>query len=195
MDLKGRRINIGNVGSGSRLITERLFQFMSWELSEFEIHSSKSADLPGLLCDREIDAAIYSTGHPNAIYRQLLDQCGVGLLDFWNKDIARFVAAHQEYVPAVIPGNTYPEVPEDKRGFGVQVLLSAHRDLPAAHVAQIIEILVGSRKALEDLAPIYRTINAATPIRQQAAPGHAGVRLYFQQQTLESPGNPSVPGY
>ena len=179
-DLKGKRINIGNVGSGSRLITERLFAFLEWDLSEFEVHGSKSADLPELLCNRKIDAAIYSTGHPNAIYRQLLERCGVTLVNLWDKNIARFVEANPEYSPAVIPNNTYLQVPVKKYGFGVQVLLSAHRDLPAVHVAQIVRILVEQRGVLAESASIYNTVHAAATIQQQVAPDHEGTRLYFQ---------------
>jgi TRAP transporter TAXI family solute receptor len=179
-DIKGKRINIGNVGSGSRLITERLFDFLQWNLSEFEVHSNKSADLPELLCNKKIDAAIYSTGHPNAIYAQLLGQCGVTLVNLWDEDIARFVEANGEYGAAVIPGGTYLQVPGEKQGFGVQVLLSAHRDLPAAHVAQIVQTLVERKKVLAESAPIYKTVDAATPIQQQVAPYHEGTRFYFQ---------------
>ena len=186
-DLKGKRINIGNVGSGSRLITERLFAFLEWDLSEFEIHGSKSADLPELLCNRRIDAAIYSTGHPNEIYKKLLEQCGVTLVNLWDKDIVRFVEANQEFSPAVIPGNTYLQVPGKKYGFGVQVLLSAHRDLPAAHVAQIVQILVEQREVLAESASIYKTVDAATYIQQQVAPYHEGTRLYFQHHPRTAP--------
>ncbi len=186
-DIKGKRINIGNVGSGSRLITERLFDFLQWNLSEFEVYSSKSADLPELLCNKKIDAAIYSTGHPNAIYAQLLGQCGVALVNLWDEDIARFVEANGEYGAAVIPGGTYLQVPGEKQGFGVQVLLSAHRDLPAAHVAQIVQTLVERKKVLAESAPIYKTVDAATPIQQQVAPYHEGTRFYFQHHPRSAP--------
>lgn len=180
VDLKGKRVNIGNVGSGSRLITERLFNFLQWDLSEFVIHGSKSAGLPKLLCNKKIDAAIYSTGHPNAIYTQLLAQCGVTLVNLWNQDIARFVEANWEYAAAVIPGNTYTQVPEDKHGFGVQVLLTAHRDLSADHVFQIVQTLVARKATLAEAASIYKSVDAASPVQHQVAPYHDGAVLYFQ---------------
>jgi TRAP transporter TAXI family solute receptor len=164
-ELGGKRVNIGNVGSGSRLITERLFHFLGWDLSEFDIHSKKSADLPELMCNGKIDAAIYSTGHPNAIYTQLLDQCEVQLVDLWDADIARFVAASGEYLPAVIPGNTYPVVPDDIHGFGIQVLLSAHRDIPADHVARIVQTLVEQKDSLANMAIIYKIVDVANSPR------------------------------
>ena len=181
-DLKGRRINIGNAGSGSRLITEYLFEFLGWELSQFEIHGSKSADLPELFCGGKIDAAIYSTGHPNSIYRQLIEQCGVSLVDFWSEDVARFVALNREYRPAEISRNTYAGIAEAKHGFGVQVLLSAQSKLPPEHIAGIMRTLDKHRDALAEMAPIFRTVNVAATTGQQVAPYHNGAQLYLQQQ-------------
>jgi uncharacterized protein len=179
-DLRGKRVNIGNIGSGSRLITERLFNFLEWDLSELEIHGNKSADLPELMCNGRIDAAIYSTGHPNAIYTQLLEQCGVSLVNLWDEDIARFVETAEGYEPAVIPGNTYPSVAGDIRGFGIRVLLSARRDLPSDHVTRIVQILVEQRSVLQQRAAIYKTIDAAASPGLQAAPYHEGARAYLE---------------
>jgi len=184
-DLKGKRLNIGNIGSGSRLITERLFHFLNWELSEFEVHSYKSSDLPESMCDKRIDAAIYSTGHPNEIYQHMLDRCAVKLVDLWDNNIARFVEAGWEYSPAAIPANTYPSEPADIHGFGIQVLLSAHRDIPPEHVALIIHTLVKKRAALSEVAPVYRTIDAGSPPPSASAPLHEGAQLYHLQPPID----------
>jgi uncharacterized protein len=181
-DLNGKRVNLGNVGSGSRLITERLFQYLGQDLAQFEVHASKSADLPALMCNNRIDAAIYSTGHPNAIYRQLLEQCPVTLVDLRDQDIDRFIAANRAFSAATIPANTYPQEPENRQGLGIPVLLSAHRDLPAAHVASIVQILVEQRETLAQRAAIYQTVDAAANIAQPVAPWHPGAQDYRQQQ-------------
>lgn len=173
-DLKGRRVNIGNPGSGSRLITERMLQFLGWDLDDFVVYDHKSSQLPELFCHREIDAAIYSTGHPNAIYRQLMTECDVALLDLWDSDIAAFVESSEEFGPAVIPGDTYPGVTTDKHGFGVQVVLSAHQALPEVHVDRIVQVLVEQRRELARRAIIYNTVDAQNSISQPVAPYHPG---------------------
>jgi TRAP transporter TAXI family solute receptor len=184
-DLPGKRVNIGNAGSGTRLVIEELFEHLNWKLSDFMIYSHRSGELPDLLCNRQIDGAIYSTGHPNVIYHRLVDECGVGLIDLWNDQIAAFVAKDQAYAPATIPSGTYRLLDKDIKGFGMQIILSVHRDLPPAHVEQLLRVLVSERNTLQEEAPVYRTIDTIDYPLQQIAPYHEGVRLFHR----ESKGN------
>jgi TRAP transporter TAXI family solute receptor len=186
-DLKGKRVNIGNVGSGSRLITLSLFEFLGWGLGDIEAHNQPSADLPDLLCNKKIDAAIYSTGHPNAIYTKLLDQCQVTLVNLWNEDIGRFVEANWEFSRAMIPGDTYSAISDDRYGFGIQVLLSARHDLPAEHIAQIVQILVEQNSQLAKMASVYKTIDASGSVGLKAAPLHEGTVSYFKKHPQLKP--------
>ncbi len=183
-DLKGKRVNIGNVGSGSRVIIEQLFKFKGWKLSDFEIHGKKSSELPQLLCDGKIDAAIYSTGHPNAIYKNMIQQCGVELVDLWDEKIAQFVAENWQFNAASIPANSYQTITEDKLGFGVQVVLSANNEIPAEHIYQIIQTIVEDQKKLAKQAPIFRTINVHNFPLEHVAPYHKGAKQYYQDQSL-----------
>lgn len=178
-DLEGKRLNIGNKGSGSRVIIERLFQFLALDQAEFKIYGARSAELAELFCNDEIDAAIYSTGHPNAIYRQLVEECGVELVDLWSEDIADFVASNWELETAKIPGNTYRGITTDRYGFGVRVVISAHREMSPNHVAKILEILKEEREALAAIAPIYRSIQVDAESLQRAAPNHRGAEDYL----------------
>lgn len=178
-DLQGRRLNIGNEGSGSRVIIERLLQFLALDQVGFTIHGARSAELPELFCNGEIDAAIYSTGHPNTIYSQLIDECGVELVDLWNEQIAGFVESSWEIETAMIPGNTYIGITGNRYGFGEQVVMSAHREMPPDHVAKILEILKGEKEALAEIAPIYKSIQVDGEQLQRAAPNHRGVEEYF----------------
>ena len=126
-DLPGKRVNIGNTGSGTRLIVEELFDHLNWQLSDFTIYSHRSGELPELLCNGEIDAAIYSTGHPNAIYRRLVEECGIRLIDLWNDNIATFMAQDLAYKPATIPAGSYRPLKEAVQGFGMQGALFGDR--------------------------------------------------------------------
>lgn len=183
-DLPGKRLNIGNSGSGTRLVIEELFDYLGWKLSDFEIYSRKSGDLPDLLCNRQIDAAIYSTGHPNAIYRHLVEECGVRLIDLWNDQIATFVTGAWAYAPATIPRDTYRSQEKDIAGFGMQIILSGHRDLPPAHVEQLLRVLTTERGSLEEEAPIFRMVDAMKYPMLRVAPYHEGARLFRRSHNL-----------
>jgi TRAP transporter TAXI family solute receptor len=183
-DLPGKRVNIGNIGSGSRVIIEQLFRFKNWRLADFEIFEKKSSELPKLLCDGDIDAAIYSTGHPNAIYRDMIGRCGVELNDLWDQQIANFVAANWQFSEARIPANTYRGIAVDKHGFGVRVVLSARNEIPAKHIYQIVQTIVEEQTKLENLAPVYQSIPGHDQSLRNLAPWHKGARQYFTDHAI-----------
>ena len=185
-DIKAKRVNIGNAGSGSRVIIEQLFDYIGWSLSEFEIYSEKSAELPRLLCNGTIDAAIYSTGHPNSIYKKMIEQCGVTLVDLWDANIEKFVAENWQFSPATIQSNSYPTIAVEKYGFGVQVVLSANNEMSSSHVYQIIQTIVEDKIILAKYAPIFGTINAKNYPLDNAAPYHNGAARYYQENTLSN---------
>ena len=183
-DLPGKRVNIGNIGSGSRVIIEQLFRFKNWKLVEFEIFEEKSSELPKLLCNGDIDAAIYSTGHPNRIYRDMIGRCGVELNDLWDQQIANFVGANWQFSEARIPAGTYPGIAEDKLGFGVRVVLSAHNDIPARHIYQIVQIISEEQSKLRNLNPVYHSISGHDQSLRNIAPWHKGAKQYFADHAI-----------
>ncbi len=183
-DLPGKRVNIGNIGSGSRVIIEQMFRFKDWRLAEFEIFEKKSSELPKLLCGGDIDAAIYSTGHPNAIYRDMIERCGIELTDLWDQQLASFVAVNWQFAEARIPANTYRGIAADKLGFGVRVVLSARNDIPAKHIYQIVQTIVEEQAKLEKLAPVYQSIPGHDPSLRNVAPWHKGARQYFTDHAI-----------
>ena len=55
-DFKGKRFNVGNPGSGTRISMEELLGAMGWKLSDFSLASELKADEHGpALCDNKID--------------------------------------------------------------------------------------------------------------------------------------------
>src|SRR3546814_4323492 len=64
-DLKGKRVNIGNPGSGQRGTMEVLMDRMGWTKADFALASElQSAEQAAALCDDKIDAFVFTVGHP-----------------------------------------------------------------------------------------------------------------------------------
>ena len=185
-DIRSKQVNIGNTGSGSRIIIEQLFEYMGWRLSDFDIYSETSQGISDLLCDGRIDAAIYSTGHPNSIYAKMIQECGVELVDMWDENIAKFVAENWQFDPATIQASSYPAITEEKFGFGVQVVLSANNEISDNHVYQLIQTIVEDESILAESAPIFQKIRADNYPLIKAAPYHSGAKVYYQENPFRA---------
>jgi TRAP transporter TAXI family solute receptor len=70
-DLKGKRVNIGNIGSGYRknAIDALVANGLDFN-KDFHAESLRAAEAPGLIQDGRIDAAFYTVGHPSGYYKE-----------------------------------------------------------------------------------------------------------------------------
>ncbi|NVK30177.1 MAG: TAXI family TRAP transporter solute-binding subunit, partial [Gammaproteobacteria bacterium] len=75
-DLKGKRVNIGNPGSGQRGTMEVLMAEMGWTKDDFALASElKAAEQSAALCDNNIDAMVYTVGHPSGSIQEATTAC------------------------------------------------------------------------------------------------------------------------
>jgi uncharacterized protein len=64
-DLKGKRVNIGNPGSGQRATMDLLMEMRGWSRGDFALASELgAAEQAQALCDNRVDAIVYVVGHP-----------------------------------------------------------------------------------------------------------------------------------
>ncbi|MGL5707938.1 MAG: TAXI family TRAP transporter solute-binding subunit, partial [Aeromonas sp.] len=70
-DLKGKRVNIGNPGSGQRDTMEEIMAVKGWKKGDFGLVSElKPAEQASALGDNNIDAMSYFVGHPNGAIQE-----------------------------------------------------------------------------------------------------------------------------
>jgi TRAP transporter TAXI family solute receptor len=70
-DLKGKRVNIGNPGSGSRATFEVLMNKLGWTMGDFALAAElKPAEQAQAMCDNNVDAIVYTVGHPNGSIKE-----------------------------------------------------------------------------------------------------------------------------
>ena len=107
-DLKGKRVNIGNPGSGQRGTMEVLMGEMGWDKSVFKLASElKSAEQSQALCDNKIDAMIFTVGHPPGSIKEATTSCASVLVNVTGPAVDSLVKKNSFYRTATIPGGMY----------------------------------------------------------------------------------------
>ncbi|MFN3630194.1 MAG: TAXI family TRAP transporter solute-binding subunit, partial [Casimicrobiaceae bacterium] len=119
-DLKGKRVNVGNPGSGTRASMDELLAAMGWKTSDFSLAAELKADEHGAaLCDNKIDAFFYGVGHPSANIQDPITTCGARLVPLRNAATEKLVKDNAFYANVEIPGGVYPGHPNPTPTYGV----------------------------------------------------------------------------
>ncbi|RAH28061.1 TAXI family TRAP transporter solute-binding subunit, partial [Vibrio vulnificus] len=107
-DLKGKRVNIGNPGSGDHATMSVVMDAMGWNNDSFKLASElKGSERSQALCDNKIDAFIYMVGHPNGSIKEATTSCDAKLVSATGPQIDKIVADNPYYAYSTVPAGMY----------------------------------------------------------------------------------------
>ena len=130
-DLKGKRFNVGNPGSGTRASMEELLGAMGWKMGDFSLASELRPDEHGpAVCDGKIDGFFYAVGHPSANIQDPTTICGARLVSLTGPAVDKLVKEKPYYAIATIPGGMYPNNPNAINTYGVQATVVSSAKVP-----------------------------------------------------------------
>ena len=184
-DLKGKRVNIGNPGSGQRGTMEVLMAVKGWTRADFRLASElKANEQSHALCDNKVDAMVYTVGHPNASIEEAFASCASHLVPVEGPAIDKLIADNPYYAPALIPAGLYTANPEATPTFGVKATLVTSADMDQEVVYQLTRSVFENLDKLRRLHPAFAHLQAKDMLRGNAAPFHPGALRYYREAGL-----------
>ena len=185
-DLKGKRVNIGNPGSGQRGTADFLMKESGWTKRTFALASElTSTEQSKALCDGKIDAYIYTVGVPNAGVSVATDGCGARIANFNNPMAKKLVKSRPYYAFATIPKGTYKTTTSDVTTFGVMATFVTSADVPADVVYEVTRAVMENIEDFRKLHPAFRNLDPKQMVRNGlSAPIHAGAARYYKEKGL-----------
>ncbi|MGB5464505.1 MAG: TAXI family TRAP transporter solute-binding subunit [Sedimenticolaceae bacterium] len=185
-DLKGKRVNIGNPGSGQRGTMEVVMAAKGWTTDDFSLVSElKPAEQSQALCDNKIDAMIYTVGHPNGSIKEATTSCDTVLVNVDGPVIEKLVADNDYYRMAVIPGGMYTGSPDDTKTFGVGATFVSSTNTPSDTVYQVVKAVFENFDDFRKLHPAFADLQKEQMIKDGlSAPLHDGAAKYYKEAGL-----------
>jgi uncharacterized protein len=183
-DLKGKRFNVGNPGSGTRSSLEELMAAMNWKLSDFSLASELKADEHGAaLCDGKIDGFFYGVGHPSANIQDPTTSCGAKLVSITGPEVDKLMAGKPYYAKATIPGGLYPNNPQATDTYGVLATFVASAKTPADTVYTVVKQVFENFDEFKKLHPALANLKPESMIKDGlSAPLHEGAVRYYKEK-------------
>lgn len=185
-DLKGKRFNVGNPGSGTRASMEQFMQAKGIDMSYFSLASELRPDEHGpALCDGKIDGFMYGVGHPSANIQDPTTTCGAQLLSVTGPEVDKLVADHPYYAKATIPAGLYPNNPQETQTYGVLATFVTSADVPEETVYLITKTVFDNLDEFKKLHPAFGVLNPKDMVKNGlSAPLHPGAQKYFKEKGL-----------
>jgi len=185
-DLKGKRVNIGNVGSGYRqnAIDALEANGLNYE-TDFTAESLKAAEAPGLIQDGRLDAAFYTVGHPSGYYKEATaGKRKVKFIPITN--IEGLLKKYPYYAKSVTRIEDYPTAENDKDipTFGVKATFVTSANVPDDVVYAITKEVFDNFEDFKKLHPAYAGLTKESMLEGLSAPIHPGALKYYKEVGL-----------
>src|SRR5437868_10483194 len=183
-DFKGKRFNVGNPGSGTRLSMEEMLAALGWKLSDFSLASELKADEHGpALCDNKIDGFYYGVGHPSANIQDPTTTCGAKLVSLTGPAIDKLVTEKPYYSYATIPAGLYPNNPQETKTYGVLATLVTSSKVPADTVYVVVKAVFDNFEEFKKLHPALANLKPEDMVKNGlSAPLHEGAARYYREK-------------
>jgi len=183
-DLKGKRVNIGNPGSGQRDTLEEIMRVKGWDNSVFKLAAElKPAEQASALGDNNIDAMTYFVGHPNGSIQEATTTTDAVLVPVTGADIDALLVDKPYYTKAQIPGGMYPGNEQATQSIGGKAVLSTTASADPEVVYQLVKAVFDNLERFKRLHPAFADLKAEDMITLGlTAPLHEGAVRYYKER-------------
>jgi uncharacterized protein len=183
-DLKGKRVNVGNPGSGQLATMEVVLAAKGWTMADFALASElKPAEQAAALGDNKVDAIIYTVGNPNGSIQEAVSTVEAHLVPVTGPEIDKLIADNPYYAKAVIPGGMYPGTPDDVETFGVKATFVTSADVPDDVVYEVVKAVFDNFDRFKKLHPAFENLKEEEMIKDGlSAPLHPGAIKYYKER-------------
>lgn len=183
-DLFGKRVNVGNPGSGQRATMEVVLNAMGKSMDDFALASElKPAEQSAALGDNKVDAIVYTVGHPNGSIQEATSTVDAKLVNVTGEAIDTLISENPYYASATIPGGLYKGNDEDVTTFGVKATFVTSADVPEDVVYTVVKAVFDNFDRFKKLHPAFANLEEADMISAGlSAPLHAGAEKYYRER-------------
>lgn len=183
-DLKGKRVNIGNPGSGDRATMGVVMDAMGWTNEDFKLASElKGSERSQALCDNKIDAFVYVVGHPSGSVKEATTSCDAKLVPVTGAAIDKIVADNPYYAKSTIPGGMYKGTDKDTNSFGVAATLVSSTDVSDDVVYALVKSVFENFDTFKRLHPAFANLKPENMVKDGLSiPLHPGAVRYYKEK-------------
>ncbi|MGI9482967.1 MAG: TAXI family TRAP transporter solute-binding subunit [Hyphomicrobiales bacterium] len=186
-DIRGKRVNIGNRGSGTRSLMIAIMEAHDIKVDDLgKATGLTSKEYAEALCDDRIDAFVSVTTFPFAPVNKAITECGARLLNLNSTVEEKLVSKFPFYEVITIPAGAYEGMSREITTIGVIATVVTGRRVDAKAVYEFTRTILENAQELRDRTKVPIFVEPDRMVRDGlSAPLHPGaVRYYIEKGWL-----------
>ncbi|MEL7258500.1 MAG: TAXI family TRAP transporter solute-binding subunit [Pseudomonadota bacterium] len=185
--IKGKRVNVGNPGSGQRATMEVVMDAFGIGMDDLALATEyKGSEMAKQICDGNIDAMIYTIGHPAAAIKEATTTCDVKLVSVEGDPITKLVEDNPYYRVATIPGGMYAGNDQETTTFGVGATFVTSANVSDDVVYVVAKSVMENIDDFRQLHPAFANLDPTEMVSDGlSAPIHPGAEKAYKELGLK----------
>lgn len=182
-DLEGKRVNVGDPGSGTRKTFEALLAEIGWTFDNFALASDlKANEQAAALGDNKVDAIGYVVGHPAGAIQEATTITDAYVIPIAGPAVDSLLEKFPYYAKAVIPAGMYENNPNDTETFGVKATLVTRADVSDEMVTAVVRAVFENFDRFKGLHPAFANLEPQDMVSAGlSAPLHPAAEAYYRE--------------
>ncbi|MCK5905288.1 MAG: TAXI family TRAP transporter solute-binding subunit [Gammaproteobacteria bacterium] len=185
-DLKGKRMNVGQPGSGTVATYDVLEKAFGMTRKDLKLASElKASEMGQALCDNKIDAYFMVVGHPAGTIKETTTTCDSKIADIHGPAVDKLIKDNSFYRYASIPEDMYKGTTEAVKTMGVGATFVSSAKVPEAVIYEVVKAVFENFDAFKKLHPAFRNLKKTEMVSASlSAPLHDGAMKYYKEAGL-----------
>lgn len=180
-DLKGKKVSIGDAGSGVEFNAKQILAGYGITFDDIEKQNLSFAASADAFKDGKIDAFFATAGAPTTAIMDLVTSQEIIILGVEPDKAAALKAAHPFYTEYVIPAGTYTGVDEDVTTLAVKATFIVKDSMDETTVYNITKAMFDNKDALAQSHAKGKEIDTTYAVEGISIPFHPGALKYFKE--------------
>ncbi|VAW74913.1 TRAP transporter solute receptor, TAXI family precursor, partial [hydrothermal vent metagenome] len=187
LDLKGRIVNTGNVGSGGEALIEDALSKYGTTTEKFFKQATKltSREQAQALCDGKIDAFIYPVAISAATIAEATNTCDAVVVSWNDATISKMVDGVGYFSPMVIPAGTYRGQDSDATTWASPATILADANADDEVIYNLVKAVFDNFENLKKQSSIYTGATREGAVTAgRTVPYHPAALRYYKEVGL-----------
>lgn len=187
-DLKGKRVVMGDRGSGSWFNAIEILKAYGLTESDVIPSSVKLAQAAEMMKNDQVDAAFWTGGAPTAAITELAVGTDIYIVPVSGAPRDALMASSPFYAAQTLPAGTYRSVDQATETVTVMSMLVAHKDVPQDDVYNLLKAMYDSSNPISNYPhAVAKQITKENALKGMSIALHPGAQKYFDEKGIKAP--------